>query len=318
MKRFKIVIINILMLNLMMANQAVFTYSLPRQSVKKNTPEPVMRMYRYNHLKKEQILNAASVFTSVRVAVDEHKKVVLLYGQKQEVRRFNEYLSKTDTCDVCIEYSTSLIEINRNRLENIGLDWKIIKQNLAAGTLSSQYMNVIQALLSSGEAEVLSHPVVMSRAGETAIIRIGERIPYTVPVQYSSSQSGWQLNYIDSGIDINVVGEHITGNVIRTDLKATVSHIKQWKATFSGDYPVLSNREIDVSCDLDDGESLIIGGLTNTQKRQNQTGIPILSELPLIGGIFKTQTTESDDTEIIFILSPKIVSNHQKNHKHED
>lgn len=73
--------------------------------------------------------------------------------------------------------------------------------------------------------------------------------------------------------------------------------------------PEISRRFIDSTVRVKDGETIVIGGLINEEDRERITGIPFLSDLPVIGGLFKNKHNEKVRSEIMMFITPKIVSN---------
>ena len=301
----------ICLLSAVCAAQAVFTnspvYSAPAYN---NVPKPIPRIITYNFLSEADILNVfTTLFPNLRISNNCSKKMVMALGDKNDLDRFELFLKKIDTARPNIKYSTQLIEVNSNELRKMGMDWQEYADQIKMSELRGlkQFFEQLSFLLKTGEAKILANPEITSIIEEEACIKVGERIPYALPVDYSSGKSGWQLQYIDAGIQLKIKGKIVSDNIINTHIYTAISNIKQWKATTGGEYPVLSSREVDLLCQIKDGETIILGGLTNSNKRTNVSKLPIIGELPFIGQFFQVQTIENEETEVIFLLTPKII-----------
>ena len=300
-------ILFILLLGMSYSSQAVFAYSPANQE--QSNPKMFQRIVSYNFLSKDEIKNASNeIFKDLIVHVNEFKKVIIVKGIWKDISEFKTLIERIDKNKPTIRYSTHIIEINQNELKKLGIDWQQIMNHVASGKLESQqdFLNSISFLLSDGKAEILANPVVISLENEEASIMVGDRIPYVIPVDYGNSKTGWQLQYLDAGIHMRIKGVVISENIVETHLYSSINNVKQWKATLDGDYPVLSNREVTVLCQIKEGDTIIIGGLTSNNNRRNLNKIPILSDLPLIGDWFKSETSEIEKSEIVFLLTPEI------------
>ncbi|MDD5456965.1 MAG: type II and III secretion system protein [Candidatus Margulisbacteria bacterium] len=292
--------------------QAVFTgspaYSAPVYS--NNAPKPVPRIITYNFLSEPDIINVfTTLFPNLRISNSSSKKIVMALGDKNDLDRFELFLKKIDTARPNIKYSTQLIEINSNELRKMGMDWQEYANQIKMSELKGikQFFEQLSFLIKTGEAKILANPEITSIIEEEACIKVGERIPYALPVDYSSSKSGWQLQYIDAGIQLKIKGKIVSDNIINTHIFTAISNIKEWKATIGGEYPVLSSREVDLLCQIKDGETIILGGLTNSNQRTNVSKLPLVGDLPFVGQLFQVQTVENEETEVIFLLTPTII-----------
>ncbi len=302
------------MSSLMWGAQAIFSYAPPASSVSPAGAMPaqksagISRVLTYNYASDQEIVSLASpLFPQLRFSVNGPQKMVALLGERQDMDRFEIFLRALDAQRPIIEYSTILMEINRNELKKLGIDWQGFVDQWKVTRLNgiSEFLDQVSFLLKNGEAKILANPVVISVADEEAVIKVGDKIPYAVPIEYGN-KTGWQIQYMDAGIQLRIRGHVLSGNVVQVHVLTTISNVKQWKATQGGDYPVLSNREVDLKCQILMGETMMIGGLTNNNKRVNLNRLPILSDLPWIGDLFKLETIEQEDTDIVFLLMPKI------------
>lgn len=304
----KIILLIIVLFGVSFSNQAVFTYSPISQSgVSK--PKVFQRMLTYNFVSKEEIQSVANdIFRDLKVHVNDIKKVIIVKGIWKDIKEFRSFIRKIDKNKPSIRFSIHLIEVNQNELQKLGIDWQQIINNVNVGQISSQqkFLENISFLFRNGKAEILANPVVLSLENEEATIKVGDKIPYVIPVDYGNNKTGWQLQYLDAGIHMRIKGVIVSGNIVETHLFVSINNIKQWKATLNGDYPVLSSREVNVLCQIKEGDTIIIGGLTNNNIRHNLSKIPILGDLPFIGGFFTLETNELEKSEIVFLLTPEI------------
>jgi type II secretory pathway component GspD/PulD (secretin) len=94
-------------------------------------------------------------------------------------------------------------------------------------------------------------------------------------------------------------------NLISLKLAPEVSAIKQWKQTPSGDFPVISSRKVETELRVKNGESFVIGGLLNEDERENTSKVPVLGDIPLINGLFRSTTNEKSKSDVVFLVTAR-------------
>lgn len=165
------------------------------------------------------------------------------------------------------------------------------------------YSAKINALVSNGNAKILSQPKVVTINGKEARILVGDRIP----VQTSTVANGTtstSTSYVDTGIKLTytpVVGAdgQITARVhTEVSTPQLVSDIKQYQIT---------TREAETNVRMKDGETLVIGGLIGSQQSKTFTKIPFLGDLPVLGSLFKNVSNSGSESEIVIFLTARVV-----------
>jgi len=151
----------------------------------------------------------------------------------------------------------------------------------------------------------LANPKVTTILGKEAIVHIGDKIPYTVPVENTSGKTSWDINYIEAGVNLKITPQKAENGLISLTLIPEVSSIKQWKSTQAGDFPVLSSRQVSTMLRVKDGESFVIGGLLNEEERENIRKIPILGDIPVLNSLFKYSVSEKYHSDILFLVTAK-------------
>lgn len=165
------------------------------------------------------------------------------------------------------------------------------------------YAAKINALVSNGNAKILSQPKVTTINGKQARILIGDRIPVQTNTVANGTTST-STTYVDTGIKLTytpVVGAdgQITANV-RTEVSTPqlVSDIKQYQIT---------TREAETNVRMKDGETMVIGGLIGSQQSKTFTKVPFLGDLPIVGTLFKSVSNSGSESEIVIFLTAHVV-----------
>ncbi len=177
-----------------------------------------------------------------------------------------------------------------------------------------------QALEQNGSIRTLANPTLVARSGEKASFLAGGEFP--VPVAQSSAATaamsgssliasgsvtiewkefGVRLDFTPTVLDDNTIALKVAPEVSALDFTTPVQ-----LSGFS--IPVLISRKASTSVDVRSGEHLVIGGLKQTDKTRTVRKVPFLGDIPLLGLLFKSTVTESQERELLVIVSPEIVS----------
>ena len=176
---------------------------------------------------------------------------------------------------------------------------------IAFGVLSNgNKLNIIlSALQQKGMSKILSSPKVTTINGKEAKILIGQKIPYSTTT-VSLGQVTQQTNFLDVGIKLTVTPTiNNVNQKITLDVHPEVSlYVRQDPAG-----PVIGTREAETTVLVNNGETVVIGGLITDSDQKAYTQVPLLGDIPIIGAFFKHNLTSKDRTELLVFITPQIV-----------
>ena len=180
--------------------------------------------------------------------------------------------------------------------DSYGLAGGVIETRLLAGK--------VRALMQSGNARIHARPKMAAMNGERANLFIGQdkfiRMTYT---SYGTQQE--RIEAIRVGTSLSITPWTGGNNEITSRVSCEVSNIVDIDPE-SG-IPRLSTRRAEANVRARDGETIIIGGLTQEQTERVERKIPILGDLPLIGGLFRSKSSRSIETELVIFLTPRVI-----------
>jgi len=166
-----------------------------------------------------------------------------------------------------------------------------------------------------GEAQLLAKPQLRITEGQKANLVIGDKIPIPLTTFNTSNTIGGTIvpitsfQYQDVGIKIEIEPRVHHNQEVTLKVKIEVSNLGS-NVTFNGQtQPTISTRTFDTTIRLQDGETNLLAGLLRTDDSKTSTGIPGLSDLPLIGRLFSDKTHTSAHTDVILTLTPHIIRN---------
>jgi pilus assembly protein CpaC len=164
---------------------------------------------------------------------------------------------------------------------------------------------VVKALQQSGNFESLAEPNLIAYNGKEASFLAGGEFP--VPV-VSGTTGNVSITFREFGVRLKFTPT-IAGDVIRLHLRPEVSSLDFNNGiTLSGfRIPALTTRYADTEVELRDGQSFAIAGLLDNVAQEDRSAIPILSQIPIIGNIFKSRAKRSERTELMVLITPRLV-----------
>jgi general secretion pathway protein D len=154
------------------------------------------------------------------------------------------------------------------------------------------------------------HVQVMVLDNKTATLQIGDQLPVVTSNAQSVSAAGapvvQTIQYFDTGVILKVTPQVNSGGLITMDINQEVSNAAPGS---EGTSPTIQQRKINSAIAIQSGEAVVLGGLIRDNKSITTTGLPLLSDIPSVGEVFKTHKNEIDRTELVVFITPKIVRN---------
>jgi len=184
---------------------------------------------------------------------------------------------------------------------------------LALGKFNSDTFNfagIINALEGDGETNVLSTPSLVTLDNEEAEIFIGQELSiptgsFTNTGSSSPTNPFTTFNRVPVGISLKVKPQINEGNTVRLDIKQKVDSISAGNAG-QGDI-VTNERTINTSVLVDDGKILVLGGLIKDDLLENEQKVPLLGDIPILGALFRSRSTNKVKTNLMVFLRPVIL-----------
>jgi general secretion pathway protein D len=168
----------------------------------------------------------------------------------------------------------------------------------------------INALGSKTTVEVVSAPKIMALDNHPARLEVGDQVPIIVQTQQSTTSANAALvnsvDYRNTGVILNVTPRIAGDDRIALSITQEVSSVAP--TTTSGiDSPTIQQRKFDSALLLADGGTVALGGLISSTRTKGGAGVPYLQKIPFAGALFDRHTDSLQKTELIILLSAKII-----------
>jgi pilus assembly protein CpaC len=220
-------------------------------------------------------------------------------------------------------------EISRTMLEKLGVDVLLTRSRGSwSSRLSSQFMVGaggviglakpgsginIDAEKGEGMVRILAEPTIMAVSGQEGSFLAGGRI--FIPVAQAGGASGAvTLEEKEFGVGLRFTPTVLGGGRINIRVAPEVSELSREGVGISARgvggnaiLPLLTTRRATTTVQLNDGQSFAIGGLIRDNLGQNIRALPVLGEVPVLGALFRSSDFQSDRSELVFIVTPRLV-----------
>ena len=218
-----------------------------------------------------------------------------------------------------IEISIEITEINNNKAKEFGIKWvdeistgelfvstpqdSIVYPSLVEYKEWARYTPLsakLKLLQESGSAQVLSNPKLVTKSGSKARFLVGGEFPISV-----SGISGGNVEWKEYGIITEILPKILSEDKIDLIIETELSRL-DWSNAVQG-FPNIAKRQAKSNVILKNQQTVIIAGLIENYKDKTISGIPILSDIPVLGSLFKTTKTVDNKTNVLIFVTPKII-----------
>src|SRR5438445_8201993 len=184
---------------------------------------------------------------------------------------------------------------------------------LILGTFASdKFRAVLELLQSVGKTNILSTPQIAVVENEEAKILVGTREAYVtsaVTQTTSAATTAEQVTFIDVGLQLKVLPTINEEGFVSMKIKPEVSSVSRSLITAAGNsVTIIDTSSAETTVMVKDGTTLVIAGLMKDEKVNSEKNLPLLGEVPIRGALFRTAAARVAKTELIFFLTPTIIS----------
>ncbi len=236
---------------------------------------------------------------------------ICLRGTSRQIAEAKKILSGIDQAPKQILIEAQVMEVSSSDLRQLGLDYKNSLGDFnfsfkdSGFTMDGNLLINLKKLVSEGKARILASPSILAQAHKEAVVNIGSRLPYAVPAS-SGNSNLWNVSYIEAGINLKITPRIGEKNLICAKIKPEVSAISEWRPTIVGEFPVIASRNVETEVAVEDGQTIVVGGLKSEMERETTVRVPWFSHLPILGNLFQWKNREKEKTEIIFLITPHL------------
>ncbi len=264
---------------------------------------------------------------SVRVSPLSTPGQIALIGDPVSLRLAKEYLAKLDIPAPLVVLDTEVVEIDETIANNVGLQLNppaITSTFTEAGSLSGIYGQsssnigfqpltrtpvsftaILNLQIQKGNAHVLADPRITTISGRTATIRAGDTLNIlTTTGGGAGTIATTQLQSFQTGVTLDITPLVTPDNDVTVSLHPVVNSL----SAITNGIPQISTRDTQTVVHLKNNQTLVIGGLIEEATQNTINKLPVLGNIPVIGGLFNNKQTSSTRNELIIVVTPHVLT----------
>jgi type III secretion protein C len=261
---------------------------------------------------------------------DEGTNAVIVHGRANRMQEYTDLVKKLDVQPELVELEATIIDVSTDSVESLGVDWAVRGQrssvsvespagtaiNPLAGAAATgvfslttlvanagrELMLRVHALEGQGKAKIVAKPKVLGVANRPAYMNATRQAMVRVAGNLEAN-----LFTVEAGTRLQVTPQVIArndGNQLKLSLYIMDGN---FESRLIDGIPVIKRSEIRTEAHVRNGESLLIGGITVDSDSNEVNVVPIVSDLPIIGNLFKWRTAQSSRSERLFLITPRLL-----------
>jgi general secretion pathway protein D len=272
----------------------------------------------------------------LRIVADARNNALVVYATANEYEAIEAALQKLDIVPLQVLIEATIAEVTLNDALKYGVEWYFKAGNNAvtfntkgsslaaptAGLLSEVFPGfsylfasdnvkvVINALSTVSNVKVISSPSLLVLDNEAARLQVGDQVPIVVRSEQSVDTSGApvidEVEYRDTGVILDIIPHVNASGLVVLDIVQEVSDVATTTSSAINS-PTIQQRRIASTVAVNGGETIALGGLIRDSTDNEVNGIPVLSDIPILGNLFKTTGDTVKRTELLVLLTPHVI-----------
>ena len=273
---------------------------------------------------------AAGLVGPVTIVPDPRTNALLIRAVPQDYETLRQAIQTLDARPLQVLIEVLIAEVRRNTQRGLGVSIVVPDNHDAetgitlggelagagAGDLTISALGVgairaevlLRALASDADVTILSRPVILAQNNQSARILVGSQRPFVQLYRALPTDEAVRdqvVTYRDVGTQLTIRPTINPDGYVNLQVLQEVS-VATSETQFNA--PVISTREAETELLVRDGHTAVIGGLMDRQRDETRSGIPLLKDIPLIGGLFRSTLDRRDMTELFLFITPHVIA----------
>jgi general secretion pathway protein D len=281
------------------------------------------------------------------IFIDEKLNLLVMRDTPEAIRLAEKLIAAQDLAEPEVLLEVEVLEIKRSRLQELGIQYptqftvlNIVPnpttvvatatgpvattnstttttqltvdtlRNLRGGNIGVSPNPTLNLRKDESDTNILANPRIRVKNREKARVHIGDRVPVITTTSTANVGVSESVNYLDVGIKLEVESNVYLENDVGIKVGLEVSNIVNTVTSKTGTLTYqVGTRSAATTLRLKDGETQALAGLINDEDRKSASKVPGLGDLPWIGRLFSNNRNDQTKTEIILLITPRIVRN---------
>lgn len=270
----------------------------------------------------------------VRIVADESNNSILVMASARDYLVIESALKRLDVQEMQVLIEASILEVTLTDELSYGLEWYFRNNDVYEGKLGEGLLDlntssglaaaipgfsytitgngrvstVLNALASDSKLNVISSPSLMVLDNRTARITVGDQVP--VRSETATTEGGViieSIQFKDTGVQLEVTPRINSGGLITMEIRQDVTDVGVFEESI--EQYRFRQRNIQSSISIQSGDTVMLGGLITENANDSESGMPFLRDIPLLGVFFGKSTETNRRTELVVLITPRVVKN---------
>lgn len=257
------------------------------------------------------------------IAVDRRLNAIILKGSPERIARLKAKIAAIDVPVESVLLETEFVELDETGSKNVGFNFNNangqiglvnltsgsysqpgLSNNPLHGVVSATLQAALYAQIQTGHGRIVSKPRISAQSGGEAKIITGDALPILTNITLSGVNGvSQQVQYVNVGVTLQIAPRVSSDGFVTSHVFCVVSSV----SGYSQGYPTISQREAETSATVHDGETFVIGGLTQDSKLVTKGKVPGVGDIPVFGQMFHLNNETKAKTELYIVVTPHVV-----------
>ena len=262
----------------------------------------------------------------IRIVADDANNSLLILASQEDYDRVLKVIANLDISPNQVLIEATIAEVSLNDSLKFGVRWmfegrnsKSIFSGAVDGSLNSVFPGfsyvlkgpqiTLNALTNLAKVNVISSPSLMVLDNRQALLQIGDQVPTTTQTSAGTLVPGQPMInsvvYKDTGLILSITPRISDSGRVLLDIEQEVSSVSRTTSS-NIDSPTIGRRRVKTTIMANNGEPITLGGMIQDKTTKASAQVPVLGNLPLIGNAFRDKTNQTEKTELIIMITPRV------------
>ena len=276
-------------------------------------------VFKTRYLRAEVVASLLAASFAPFVKVDQKANTLVITASREMVHRISEDIARIDQPVKQVMLEVLVTELSQDAREALGTEWQWARAkgpsqslafttqtlNAALGMKYSEFLLSLKASVDKGQARIHANPRIVTSDGESAEIFLGQEQSFMV---LSKPDSGGYVTrqrvIVKTGTTLKFLPQISPEGEIIVKIEPDVSTINGLN---QDGFPIVTSRKATSTIRVQNGETFVLGGLIHEFETKKVNKLPLLGDLPFVGRLFRSESTEKNETEVMIMVTPQIL-----------
>lgn len=268
------------------------------------------------------------ILQDVNIVADSKTNSLVVTAPPQAFDALEQLIEQLDQPQGQVYINVIIADVTLSDETKLGFEWSWLNSTSTGDTmgtdfdldaetmgfrytiLNDNFQSLLHALATRSDVRVISTPHITTLDNTQAQITIGQQYPYPASIRFDAFGNPIvSIDFAEIMISLTVTPHiNLGSNTLTLDVEQTINELAGIVTQYGGEQPIIANRQARTSIRVESGQTIVIGGIMRDRAEHEVKGVPLLSEIPILGELFKSRRRKTEKTELLVFLTPFIVT----------